>query len=117
LGRVESPSAPDLARDFAEIIPDVLRRAGLEDEFWEQQLIEDWTALVGQQIARNARPGKVERGTLFVYVNHSVWLNELSRYGKKEILQSVQERFGSARVRTLRLQLDPDLNPNTGRKS
>lgn len=111
LGRHDAPPGGDDSRELASIVPAILRDAGLHEELWERRLLDEWTVLVGPQVARHARPGKIERGTLHVFVSHSGWLNELSRYGKKQILESVQKRFGAACVRDIRLQLDPDLNP------
>lgn len=92
-----------------ELIPGLLRQAGLEERLWEHELLNEWPALVGPQVARRARPGRVQRKTLVVFVSNSAWLNELSRYGQQQILDNVQKRFGKDRIQALRLQIDPDL--------
>ncbi len=71
-------------------------------------LAEEWPALVGGMVAAHARPGVLERGELTVFVDSSVWLSELSRHGRKDMLAALQRRFGSAHITGLRLQLDPE---------
>ena len=105
----ETPPGPQDATSFSQIVPSVMKRMGLEEELWKQQIIEEWVELVGPQVARHARPGPVDRMTLVIFVNSSVWLNELSRYGQTKILEKVQARFGDRTVKRIRLQLDPDL--------
>ncbi len=90
-----------------DIMPGVLKGMGLADRMWERDLIEHWNEMVGDTVARNARPGRVDRRVLYVYVSNSVWLNELRRYSEKQILKNIQARFGN-RIQALRIQLDPD---------
>ena len=105
------PTPPERCNPVEDVVHKVLGKCGLDGEVWTQQLMGSWVEIVGEQIARNARPGRIDRNTLFVYVTNSAWLSELSRFGKREILQNVQRRFGHSRIRSVRLQLDPDLNP------
>ena len=86
----------------------LLRELGLEDRLWEHTLETDWEDIVGANVAKHARPGRIQRGVLYVFVRHSMWLAELSRFGQKEMLARIQERFGSNRIKSIRLQLDPD---------
>ena len=90
-----------------QVLPQVFKEMGLEEELWQMELKEAWPALVGEQLAARTRPGRVERGTLVVFVEHAGWLSELSRYGKREMLARLQERYGRQRIRFLRLELDP----------
>ena len=73
-----------------------------------EKLVDEWGGLVGEQVAAHARPGRLDAAILCVYVTHSIWLNELSRYGKRQMLTNIQKRFGVTAVRDIRLQLDPD---------
>lgn len=91
-----------------EVLPDVVKDLGIEEEVWQNELLAAWPDLVGKALAARTRPGRADHGTLVVFVSHSVWLNELSRYGKQQMLKKLQDRFGRQRVRSLRLQLDPE---------
>ncbi|MBN1268539.1 MAG: DUF721 domain-containing protein [Kiritimatiellae bacterium] len=97
-----------LGQSIGDVIPGVMKQLGLDKHLWEQAILSEWPALVGPQVAAHTRPGRIERGTLFVFVSHSTWLNELSRYGKTEMLANLQKRFGAEKIKSVRLQLDPD---------
>ena len=104
------PGNPD-TRDAVAIrdtVARILKKLGLEEETWTASLAEVWTELVGEDVARHARPGVVKDRCLIVYVDSSPWLSELSRYGQGRMLKNIQGRFGRKRVSTIRLQLDPD---------
>jgi predicted nucleic acid-binding Zn ribbon protein len=103
-----APPPPLSASPLAETIPQVMKQLGLEARFWEQTLVSEWHKLVGPQVAKYARPGRLDRKTLYIFVTHPAWLSELSRYGQKQILENLQRRFGADRIKGVRLQLDPD---------
>ncbi len=103
---------PDRTVPVSDVLPGVMRELGLEAKRWEQVIETEWSTLVGAQVARCARPGGVNRQTLSIYVNSSVWLHELSRFSQPRILAKLQERFGATRIKQVRLELDPDLNRN-----
>ena len=96
-----------------DIVPQLVRRLGLADTYWEHTLEREWPALVGEQVAKHTRPGRMNRGVLYVYVSSAPWLAELTRMGQKQILENVQKRFGESRIKSVRLQPDPDAPPPT----
>ena len=104
----QSPLQPDRSVPIASVVETVVKHMGLEQRFWEQALVNEWASLVGAQVAKQARPGRIERGILRIFVTHSTWLSELSRYGQKQILENLQKRFGSDKIKGIKLQLDPD---------
>ncbi len=96
------------AKPIADVIPSLMKKLGVEDKHWLSILEDDWSAVVGEAVAGHTRPGRFDKNTLFVFVDSSVWLNELSRYGKGKMLSNLQNRFGAAKVRSVALQIDPD---------
>jgi predicted nucleic acid-binding Zn ribbon protein len=105
----QSDPLPDdqAAVSIGAIIPRVMARLGLERDRWLGDLREEWPAVAGQDVARHTRPGRLDRERLVVFVDSSVWLNELSRYGARTLLENIRRRFGASRVRSLRFQIDP----------
>lgn len=93
---------------IGDLVPGALKRLGLEEDLWLRALENEWVELVGSMIAKHARPGRYERGRLIVFVDSSVWLNELKRYSQKEMLSKLQQRFGADKIARLFLQPDPD---------
>jgi len=103
------PPPPDSGGvDMAAGVAGVLKRLGLAGAAWAANIAEAWPSVVGTQVSRHTRPGALQGTELTVYVDSSVWLNELQRYGMQTMLKNIQARFGDNRVRKLRLQPDPD---------
>lgn len=103
-----APPPPDQCEKVGDLVPSLMKQLGLENRLWEEALLSEWPALVGEQVARQTRPGRLDHKVLYVFVSHSTWLNELSRYGQKQMLANLQSRFGADRIKSIRLQLDPD---------
>jgi predicted nucleic acid-binding Zn ribbon protein len=61
-----------------EVLRGYLARAGLGPRLAQAQVVSDWPALVGPQIAAVTAPEQVgQDGTLLVRVATSAWMNEL----------------------------------------
>lgn len=103
----KKPPPEDATQAVGEVIPAVMQGMGLANRLWEHSLAQEWPDLVGAQVAHHTRPGRLDRGMLVVFVSNSAWLNELSRYSQKRMLENLQARFGADKIRNLRLQLDP----------
>ena len=102
-----APPAADGGVAIGRIVAEVVKTFQREAQPpWTADLTGEWPTLVGT-VAAHARPGRLVNGELIVYVDSSVWLSELQRYGEKEMLENLQRRFGRELVRRIRLQLDP----------
>ena len=95
-------------RSTENIIDAVIDEMGLSGQMWREELENQWADIVGPQLANNTRPGPVEKGNLYVYVRHPIWLQELKRNGEKEILNKVKKQFPHQGIFALRLQIDPE---------
>ena len=60
----------------------------------EAEILQVWNKLIDPNIVAHARPTGVNKGTLFVSVDSSVWLSEIVRYRRREILERLQHSFG-----------------------
>ena len=76
---------------------------------WFRDIMNEWPSLAGPLEAKHARPGRFQDGTMVVFVDGAVWLNELKRYWRTAMLGKLQARFGAQTIRKLVLQPDPDL--------
>jgi len=82
------------ARPLGELIPRTLTALGLDRRLEEAQVAKVWDQLLDPNIVAHAKPTGLRRGTLFVSVDSSVWLDEIVRYRRREILQRLQHSFG-----------------------
>ncbi|MBM3838724.1 MAG: DUF721 domain-containing protein [Verrucomicrobia bacterium] len=90
---LEKTQAPS-AKPIHSIMPEVLKSMGLERRRTEAEILRVWNHLIDPTIVAHAQPTGLRKGTLFVTVDHSVWLSEIVRYRRKEILERLQHSFG-----------------------
>lgn len=90
LERARTPSAKSLG----SVMPGVLKDIGLDRRRVELEISKVWNNLIDPIIAAHAQPTGLNKGTLFVTVDNSVWLSEIVRYRRKEILDRLQHSFG-----------------------
>jgi predicted nucleic acid-binding Zn ribbon protein len=79
---------------LADLVPGVLGRAGLDRKRAEAEVARVWSHLIDPTLTAHARPTGLYRGTLFVTVDSNVWLAEIVRYRRREILERLQHSFG-----------------------
>ncbi len=72
--------------------------------FEDRKLTEIWQRSVGQQIAGQSSPEKIRRGTLFVKVSTSVWMQELQLM-KREIIAKINHLYGQETVQDIRFAI------------
>ena len=74
-----------------ELLPTVLKSIGLGQRLKEQEVLGIWAQVVGEEIAARTQPLRVDKGVLYVRVDHSAWLQEL-HFMEKEILRKLKEK-------------------------
>ena len=104
----EPPIPFNEATPVAAVISDLIRSLEPERNSWADTLEEEWSSVLGPPFAAHSRPGRLEGGRLVIFVDSSVWLSELSRYGRGKILSALQRRFGAQRITSVSVALDPD---------
>ena len=58
-----------------------------------------WNGVLDPNVVAHARPTGLRHGTLFVSVDNHVWLAEIVRYRRREILERLQYSFGPDLIR------------------
>ncbi len=82
------------ARSAADLVTHVMGELRLDRRQCEAEILKVWNHLLDPNIVAHAQPTGLRRGTLFVAVDSSVWLSEIVRYRRKEILDRLQHSFG-----------------------
>ncbi len=82
------------ARALGDVMPAVLNNLGLDRRRAEAEIVRVWNNLIDPNLTAHAQPTGLNKGTLFVTVDSSVWLSEIVRYRRKEILDRLQHSFG-----------------------
>ena len=76
------------------VMPNVLKDLRIDSRCAEVEIVKVWNSLIDPNIIAHAQPVGLRKGTLFVTVDSSVWLAEIVRYRRKEILDRLQHSFG-----------------------
>ncbi len=91
-------AAQTVARPVADLLPALVKKLGLTQRRADAEVLRAWNQLVDPNIAAHAQPAGIRKGTLFVKVDSSVWLSEIVRYRRREILERLQSCFGRERI-------------------
>ena len=101
------PPADDPAT-IGDVVTSVMQQFDGGAEPWLAGLALAWQGLVGDPVSQHTRPGGFEAGSLTVFVDSSVWLNELSRFGSDQMKTNLSQHLGDDRIKNIRLRLDPE---------
>jgi len=82
------------ARRIGDVLPKLATDLRMDSRRVEIEVVKVWNALLDPNIVAHAQPAGLRKGTLFVNVDSSVWLSEIVRYRRKEILDRLQHSFG-----------------------
>ncbi len=89
------------ARNVADLLPAVMKELRMDARQGEAEIVKVWNSLIDPNITAHAQPANLNKGTLFVNVDSSVWLSEIVRYRRKEILDRLQNSFGKTVVQKI----------------
>lgn len=89
------------ARPAGECLPKILTDLRMESRRAEAEIVRVWNDLIDPAVTAHARPTGINKGTLFVTVDSSPWLDEIVRYRRREILERLQHSFGKALITRL----------------
>jgi hypothetical protein len=103
------PPVPGGPAPIGAVVQSVMKKAGLDSALWREKLQSCWPGIVGETLARRTRPGAVEGAALVVYVQHSIFLHELSRdrAAGERLLANLRRCLPEAPLQTVRFQIDP----------
>lgn len=92
-------------KKLGDVMGEILSKAGISDRIAQAQVIPEWRALVGEQIARVTQPLSVTpQGTLFVAVQTNAWMTELSLL-EPELLRQLNRSTGKLQIKRIRWQI------------
>jgi predicted nucleic acid-binding Zn ribbon protein len=95
----------DAARPIGKLVTKTLQGLGLDQRRAEAEIVKVWNHLIDATLVVHAQPAGVHKGTLFVNVDSSVWLDEIVRYRRKEILDRMQNAFGREMIKRISFRI------------
>lgn len=93
------------AKPIEAILPGVLGGLRLEQRLDEARIQTVWSQILDPTLVAHAQPAGFAKGTLFVNVDSSVWLHEIVRYRRPEILERLQTTLGKNVVQRISFRL------------
>ena len=93
------------ARSTGDVLPKVLSNLRMDQRRAEIEILRVWNQLIDPNIVAHAQPAGVRKGTLFVNVDSNVWLSEIVRYRRKEILDRLQHSFGCDMIKRISFRI------------
>lgn len=93
------------ARAVGDVMPQVLSHLRMDRRQSEAEIARAWNHLIDPVVTAHAQPAGMAKGTLFVNVDSSVWLDEIVRYRRREILDRLQHSFGREMIQRISFRL------------
>jgi hypothetical protein len=93
------------ARGAEQIVSGVLGDLKMDSRRAEIEIVKVWNSLIDPNIVAHAQPANLHKGTLFVNVDSNVWLSEIVRYRRKEILDRLQLSFGKTYIQKISFRI------------
>ena len=82
------------SHSIGAVVKNVLGALQLDRRRAETELVNVWNQTIDPTVTAHAQPVNIRHGTMFVNVDSSVWLDEIVRYRRHEILQRMQHAMG-----------------------
>ena len=90
---------------ISQLTDSLVKRLNLPQKASEKEIPKVWMDSVDPRISAHAQPTGLRNGTLFVTVDNSVWLHEILRYHRPEILSRMQNSFGKEMIKRISFRL------------
>jgi len=88
----------------ATVLPDLLREKGWEKQLDLHSIFPRWGDLVDAEVSDHAQPLKIVKGTLWLEVENSSWLQQL-QYRKFELLDTLNQALRLSRLTDIKMAL------------
>ncbi len=82
-------------------INSMLKKFGIDGAIAQNKALNIWNEIVGDTVARNTQPERVEHGVIIVKVSSPTWRQEL-HFQKKEIIQKINNTIGKNVIKDIR---------------
>ena len=93
------------AKPASAWMPAILGKLRIDQRQGEAEIVRVWNNLLDPTLTAHAQPTGINKGTLFVTVDNSVWLSEIVRYRRREILDRLQHSFGRELIQRISFRI------------
>jgi predicted nucleic acid-binding Zn ribbon protein len=96
--------SPSSEKPLEGVLKNVIKNLGGKERLSEEEIAAAWAEAAGGDAAKHSRPVSFRGGTVFVNVDRSGWLYEITTR-KKEILGVLESRLKGRKVKDIRLRI------------
>jgi len=89
---------------ISEVLGKVFKKLSIEQKIGELKVLNSWREVVGEKIYKHSRPFSIKKGLVFVKVDNSGWLAELT-YLKEKIISEFNKREGKKIIKDIYFRL------------
>lgn len=89
--------------EIRTILPSILQRLKDPDKKARGLLIDLWSSIAGEKLAKKTRPHLSSKGILYIHVDESVLAYEISQKYKPTFLKRAQSALGETAVKEVRV--------------
>lgn len=97
----------DKKRSMATIMPGVLRDRGWEAKVELHSIFPKWKQVVDETTAEHTEPLKIVKGTLWVEVENSAWLQQF-QFQKVLLIKAINSHLKNVEIKDIRFVLPQD---------
>jgi predicted nucleic acid-binding Zn ribbon protein len=94
----------NVLNSFASILPDIIHEYELEKSFTIEELVAQWSSIVGDIISTHSKPDRIYKKILIIGVDHSVYANEIIIV-KDKIIKKIQEDLPFLIINDIRAEI------------
>jgi len=87
-----------------EVLERLFNKLSIDKKLKEVNALKLWEEVTGEKISQHSLPLFVRKGNLFVRVDSSGWLTQLT-YLKREIISELNERLGGESIKNIYFRL------------
>ena len=87
-------------KPISNAISSIIDQLGIGVKIKQYEVVNSWSKIVGEQIAKVSSAERMEGGKLFVRVSRSTWRNELL-FLKKELISKINKTINQEIVKDI----------------
>jgi len=98
-----------------EVLEKVFVRLGIDNKMRELNVLKSWDEVVGEHLSKHSQPITIRKGNLFVKVDSSAWLAQLT-YFKEKIISEFNRRQGKEIIQDIHLRVGKISQPQVKKR-
>ena len=86
---------------FGDIVSDILKEFSIGTDFYVESIRSAWSDIIGDILSTHSVPERIQRGILFIAVDHPVFANEIMLM-KDSIIKKIEKNLHISGINSIR---------------